>query len=107
MEAAHIDGATTFQIFYKIMMPLAKPALATATIYAFLNSWNEYLMVLTFMTDPAYQTVTMAPTFFTEALGGDPGKLYASLVLISLPTMVFYIFFQRFLQKGMTSGAVK
>ncbi|WP_214741999.1 MULTISPECIES: carbohydrate ABC transporter permease [unclassified Exiguobacterium] len=107
MEAAHIDGASTFQIFYKVMMPLAKPALATATIYAFLNSWNEYLMVLTFMTDPAKQTVTMAPTFFTEALGGDPGKLYASLVLISLPTMVFYIFFQRFLQKGMTSGAVK
>ncbi|HCN58423.1 MULTISPECIES: carbohydrate ABC transporter permease [Exiguobacterium] len=107
MEAAYIDGATILEVFFKVMLPLAKPALATALIYAFLNSWNEYLMVLTFMTDPAYQTVTMAPSFFKDALGGDPGKIYASLVLISLPTMVFYIFFQRFFQKGMTAGAVK
>jgi raffinose/stachyose/melibiose transport system permease protein len=64
-------------------------------------------MVLTFMTDPAYETVTMVPSFFKDALGGDPGTIYASLVLISLPTMIFYTFFQRFFQKGMTAGAVK
>lgn len=107
IEAAKIDGANIFQVYLRIMLPLAKPAIATVTIFAFLATWNEYLMVLTFIPDPTMQTVTMAPTFFMEQLGGDPGKIYASLVLISLPTIVFYLLFQRFFQSGLTTGAVK
>jgi raffinose/stachyose/melibiose transport system permease protein len=107
MEAATIDGANTFQIFGKIITPLARPALVTAGVFAFLATWNEYFMPLIFISDNAMGTVTLAPAYFQQAHGTDTSKLFASLVLISLPTMIFYIFTQKYLQAGMGEGAIK
>lgn len=107
MEAATIDGANSFQTFLRIITPLARPALVTAGVFAFLATWNEYLMPLLFMTNTNMQTITLAPSFFQQAHGTETHKLYASLVLISLPTIIFYMLTQRYLQAGMGEGAVK
>lgn len=107
MEAARMDGANLFQTFLKVIAPLAKPALVTAGVFAFLSTWNEYLMPLLFITDNSMGTVTLAPSYFQQAHGTDTSKLYASLVLISLPSMIFYLLTQKQLQSGMGEGAVK
>jgi len=110
LEAARIDGCTSFKVFYMIIVPLAKPALINALVLTFISAWNEYLIPLLFIRKPAKYTVTLATTYFSGGMHQTPDLLaqqYAALILISLPSIVVYIFCQKYMQAGLTAGAVK
>jgi len=107
LEAAKIDGAGSWKQFYHIILPLGMPILITIGILGFLQSWNEYLLPVAFINDKHMLTVTMSPKFFIQEYTADYHKVFAALVLISIPIIILYIFGQKYLQRGLTSGAVK
>lgn len=107
LEAAEIDGAHTLRQFYHIILPLGLPIMITVGIIVFLHSWNEYLLPLAFISDKAMYTVTLAPSFFIDEYSGDYNSVFAAMVLISIPIIVVYLFGQKYLQRGLTSGAIK
>ena len=107
LEAAEIDGATSFGTLIRVVLPLSRPIIAVVIIWAFLNSWNEYLFPLVFLQDPSMQVVTQVPTYFTSTYGSDVPKIFASLVLICLPITIVYLVLQRFFERGLTAGALK
>ncbi len=107
IEAARVDGYSHSRIFWKIMLPLAKPGLAVTTLFAFLAAWNEYVLAYTFMLDQKYYTL---PVKIYMYIGGSSvrwGTFSAMSVLVSIPVVVLFIIFQRYLTSGLTKGAVK
>ena len=106
-ECALIDGATRFEILWKIILPLAVPGLISAGIFAFTLSWNEFIYALTFISSSEVKTVPIG--VITELIDGDVyhwGALMAGALLGSLPVAVVYSFFVEYYVSGMT-GAVK
>ncbi|TVY10971.1 carbohydrate ABC transporter permease [Paenibacillus cremeus] len=107
LEAAEMDGSGAWGKFVNVILPLAVPVLTTVGILAFLNSWNQYLFPLVFINKEAMLTVTMAPKFFIKEYTSDYHKVFAALVLITIPIVILYIFGQKYMQRGLTSGAIK
>lgn len=107
LEAARVDGASSFRILLSVVVPLARPILAVVVIWSFLNSWNEFFLPLLFLQDTRLQTITQIPTYFTSTYGSDVPKIFAALVLMCLPIVVTYLAFQRFFERGLTAGALK
>jgi raffinose/stachyose/melibiose transport system permease protein len=107
-EAARIDGASDFRIFWQIMLPLTRPALATIAIFLFLQNWNEFLFALTFVTENSMRTLpTGIYALISSEFYGNYGLLAAALVLFSLPVLVLYFIFQQQFIEGLTAGALK
>ena len=108
-EAALVDGATYFQAFRKVVVPLAAPGLATAGILTFIGVWNEFLFVITLTSSPEARTVPAAIAFFTGAtLFEVPyGTITAASVVISVPLIIMVLLFQKRIVAGLTAGAVK
>lgn len=107
-EAARIDGAGDFRIFWLIMLPLTRPALATIAIFLFLQNWNEFLFALTFITDSSMRTLpTGIYSLLSSEFYGNYPLLAAALVLVSLPVLVLYALFQQQFIEGLTAGALK
>ena len=108
-EAAMIDGCSYSATFWRIMFPLAKPGLITVTIFNFLWYWNEFAFALTYISSGHKKTlpVGMATLMEVARYRTDWGALFAGLMLIMLPTLCFYIIFQREIIKGLTAGALK
>lgn len=108
-EAAVIDGCKPSQIFWRVMLPLAKPGLATAGIFVFIGLWNEYPLALVLMTDEANHTLPLgiANLTMSQKYQADWGALFAGLTIGVLPTLLIYAVFQRQIQEGLTAGAVK
>jgi multiple sugar transport system permease protein len=108
-EAALVDGATNFQAFYKIVVPLAAPGLATAGILTFIAAWNEFLLAITLTSSPAARTVPAAIAFFTGSVQFEQplGTFSAASVTISIPLIVMVLLFQKRIVAGLTAGAVK
>jgi ABC-type glycerol-3-phosphate transport system permease component len=107
-EAARIDGASDFRIFWQIMLPLTRPALATISIFLFLQNWNEFLFALTFVTENSMRTLpTGIYALISSEFYGNYGLLAAALVLFSLPVLVLYFIFQQQFIEGLTAGALK
>lgn len=107
VDAGRIDGASEFGIFWRIMLPLAKPGIATITIFQFLGAWNEFIFAATFVHTPELRT--LQPSIF--AMVGRystnwPG-VTAALTLSILPIIIVYVFMQRQFVAGLTSGAIK
>jgi raffinose/stachyose/melibiose transport system permease protein len=107
LEAARIDGCGSFKTLLYVMLPLSKPIATVIVIWSFLQSWNEYLLGLVFMQKETMQIVTQAPQFFIGQYTQDTGKIFASLVLISLPVMIAYLLMQKFFEDSMTAGSIK
>ncbi|WP_165972206.1 carbohydrate ABC transporter permease [Paenibacillus piri] len=107
LDAARIDGCGSFKALLFILVPLCKPMSVVVVIWGFLNSWNEYFLALVFMRKETMQTITQAPQFFTDAYSSDTGKIFAALVLISIPVVVLYLCLQKYFEDGMTTGSVK
>lgn len=107
LEAARIDGASSFRVLLSIVMPLAKPITVVVVVWAFLNTWNEFFLPLLIMQDQASQMITQVPIYFTSTYGSDIPKIFAALVLISLPIVVAYLSLQKFFEKGLSAGAIK
>lgn len=110
-EAAYVDGATPWQVFYKIMMPLAVPGMATTGLLAFIAAWNEFLFALSFTQTPDKRTVTYAIQAFSTSTSGlyevPWGQTMAASVLVTVPLIVLALIFQRHILAGLTAGAVK
>jgi ABC-type glycerol-3-phosphate transport system permease component len=107
IEAAKIDGANSFGILLRVVLPLSKPIAAVVVVWSFLNSWNEFLLPLLFLQDTSLPVVTQVPTYFTSTYGSDVPKIFASLVMMCLPVVIAYLSFQRFFERGLTAGALK
>lgn len=105
-EAAYIDGCTKWQLFFKIILPIAKPAVATLFITDFLSTWNEYLLASVIINDNALKTVPVGTMTFVGEHGTDYGLLCAGVLISVLPVMIVYLAFQRHFVEGM-AGAVK
>jgi multiple sugar transport system permease protein len=108
-EAALVDGATRFQAFTKVVIPLAAPGLATAGILTFIFAWNEFLLAVTLTSTPAARTVPAAIAFFTGGSEHEEplGTIAAASVVISIPLIFLVLFFQKRIVAGLTAGAVK
>jgi multiple sugar transport system permease protein len=108
-EAALVDGATNFQAFYKVVIPLAAPGLATAGILTFIFAWNEFLLAVTLTSSPSARTVPAAIAFFTGATQFEQplGTISAASVVISVPLIIMVLLFQKRIVAGLTAGAVK
>src|SRR5690349_140285 len=108
-EAALVDGATYFQAFRKVVVPLAAPGMATAAILVFIGAWNEFLFAITLTSTPQARTVPAAIAFFTGATTFEIpiGTITAASVVISIPLIVMVLLFQKRIVAGLTAGAVK
>lgn len=106
-EAATIDGCTTVQLYYKIVVPLLKPGVVVVTIWTFLTCWNEFFLALCTMTKATTKTLPLIAQQYKGVYNSQPGILFAILILITIPMIVFYSIVQKQFVKGMTSGAVK
>lgn len=107
LEAARIDGCSSFGTLVRIVLPLAKPITAVLVVWAFLQAWNEFFLPLLFLQDQSLQTVTTIPLYFTSTYGSDQPKIFAALVLICLPIVIAYLCLQKFFEKGLSAGAIK
>ena len=110
MHSAQVDGATPFQTFYLILLPLTAPALITTGLLAFINAWNEYLFALTFTSiEPSARTVPVAIALFTgEIARQEPfGEIMAAAVMVTIPLVFLVLIFQQKIVAGLTAGAVK
>lgn len=110
MQSAQVDGATPFQTFYKILLPLTLPALVTTGLLAFINAWNEYLFALTFTTiESSARTVPVVMALFTGQISRQEpfGEIMAAAILITIPLLILVLIFQQKIVEGLTAGAVK
>jgi multiple sugar transport system permease protein len=108
-EAALVDGATHFQAFRKVVVPLAAPGLATAGILTFIFAWNEFLLAITLTSSQSARTVPAAIAFFTGSTQFEQplGTISAASVTISIPLIILVLLFQKRIVAGLTAGAVK
>jgi multiple sugar transport system permease protein len=108
-KAAKMDGATPFQAFWQVIVPLAAPGMVTTAILAFIFCWNDFLFAISLTSSNAARTAPATISFFTGSTQfEDPtGSIAAAAVVITIPIVVFVLFFQRRIVAGLTSGAVK
>jgi multiple sugar transport system permease protein len=103
-EAARIDGANEFQIMYRIILPLARPALVVVALLAGVNAWNDFLGPLIYLQNDKLYTLSLGLTFFKTMHGIQFNLLMAASCLVVLPVIVVFLFFQRFFMEGISLG---
>jgi raffinose/stachyose/melibiose transport system permease protein len=106
-EAARMDGATTWQLFWRIHMPLSLPALASLSILLFLWTWNQFLLAIVLVDDPANRTMAGALGAFQGQYGTDIPLLCAGSLLILTPTLIVFLVFQRHFVAALLQGSLK
>ena len=106
-EAAAVDGCGRFRTLALVVLPLSLPALVTAVIFAFIAAWNEYIVALTLMTDPARKPLTVGITSYVTAYVQHWNYLFAASVLAIVPVVVLFAVIERHLVGGLTAGSVK
>lgn len=109
IEAARLDGSGTFGVFWRILLPLSGPSLATVGVLSFVYCWNEYLLPTLLIQTPTRFPVTRAISLlqFDRMSQEQISQLYAGLILMTIPSVIVYLVSQRYLQSGVTAGAVK
>lgn len=106
-QAARIDGATRFQAFFLIVMPLSTPGIIATSIFSFIGAWNEYVYAYTFLSKQDSMTLPVGiQRFFTEFATDWPG-LMAATFLMSVPVVVLFLVLQKYFVRALTEGAVK
>lgn len=104
-EAACIDGANIYQTFFKIIIPLVKPAIATLVVFIFLSAWNEFTMALVLISKESLKTLPLGLLFFQGTFTTDWGAMGASMTLASLPTVLLYSMFSEQVENALTVGS--
>ena len=109
MEAAIMDGANNFQLFFQIVIPLAKNGLVSMGIFNFLGMWNQYILPLVLLTGREKYVLSQGLAFLQhqQRYQSDWSGLFAAVVIVMLPTLIVYIIFQSQIQRGLTVGALK
>jgi arabinogalactan oligomer / maltooligosaccharide transport system permease protein len=106
-ESALIDGASRAVIFWKIILPLATPAVAVTALFSFMTAWNEFILAATFMNKETSFTAPVGLQMMVGQFSSEWGHFAAGAVLVSLPVMALFFFLQKYLVSGLTAGAVK
>ncbi len=106
-EAARIDGASTWQTFWKLIFPLLMPMAATVGIFAFLYAWNDFMMPSLMISDPDLQTLPVRQNQFQTQFSNNYNISFASYLMAMTPAIVAYLFSQRWVMESVTQGAVK
>jgi arabinogalactan oligomer/maltooligosaccharide transport system permease protein len=106
-ESALIDGASQATIFFRIILPLAKPAVAVTALFSFMTAWNEYIQAATFMNQETMYTGPVGLRFFVAGFTQQWGYFAAGAIIAAIPVMALFLFLQKYLVSGLTAGAVK
>jgi raffinose/stachyose/melibiose transport system permease protein len=106
-EAARIDGCSELAAFWRVVLPISGPGLATVTILQFLGAWNEFLLALIFIRNPALRTIPLGLQSFFFEYSVEWGYLFAALSMATVPVILVYVLMQRHFISGLTAGAVK
>ncbi|MGF3056783.1 carbohydrate ABC transporter permease [Microbacterium sp. YY-01] len=107
LEAAAIDGATRWKILWSVVFPIVRPTLSVLVVFIFIWSWNEFYIPLILLADPASQTVPIALSTLRGQHSIDITVVNAGSLLSLIPTLIFFLIFQRTISRGVTAGAVK
>lgn len=106
-ESACIDGASIYKIFSTVIVPLLKPAIATVSIFTFLQAWNELMFATVFISDNSRKTLTVGIQSMSGQFSTQWGPIGAALVVATLPTIIIYLFLNKEVQESLVMGAVK
>jgi raffinose/stachyose/melibiose transport system permease protein len=106
-DAAYIDGCTAFGFFWRVLLPLARPALSAVAALTMIVSWNDFLIPLVILNSDKYWTLPLGTMQFQGQYGSDLALVSAFITLSAIPTIIFYMFAERQIVSGLTAGAVK
>ena len=106
-DAAEIDGCSTFGFFWRVLLPLSRPALATVAVLAIVSSWNAFLLPLVILSDQVNWTLPLGVTNFSTQYSSDTARILAYTTLSLIPALGFYLIAERQLVGGLTAGGVK
>ncbi|MFI5326888.1 MAG: carbohydrate ABC transporter permease, partial [Candidatus Rokuibacteriota bacterium] len=107
-EAAEIDGCSHFGVFFRIILPLIRPALITSAIFSFYWTWEDFLTPLVYLNEPKLYTISVALRSFADASGAtDWGAIFAMSALSLVPVLVVFVVFQRYLVQGISTTGMK
>jgi arabinogalactan oligomer/maltooligosaccharide transport system permease protein len=106
-ESARIDGASARQIFLRIVLPLAKPAVAVTALFSFMTGWNEFILAATFMDEELMYTAPVGLRFFVGGYSQQWGYFAAGSIIVAIPVVALFFVLQKYLISGLTAGAVK
>jgi len=106
-EAARIDGMNEYQIWWRIMLPLSKPALSTLTIFTFVTTWNDFLGPMIYLTKTELKTIQIGLRMFIAQYSAEYGLIMAASVVVLIPVLVVFLSLQRFFVEGIASSGLK
>ena len=106
-EAAIMDGASPFQVFWKVVLPLARPALAVTALFSFMTAWNEFILAATLLNDASLFTLPVALQRYVGEYKVEWGHFAAGALVVSAPVMALFFALQKHLVGGLTAGGVK
>ncbi|WP_437585212.1 carbohydrate ABC transporter permease [Paramicrobacterium sp. CJ85] len=108
-EAAYIDGASEWRTFFQVMLPMAKPGMASVAIFNFLGLWNQFLLPIALNTDQTKYVLSQGMAAFASSAGYqvDYGALFAAVIITVVPVLIVYVIFQRQLQGSVSQGTLK
>ena len=107
VEAARIDGASSWMTLWRVLVPFGRPAILTMMVLVFMWTWNEFLLALVMVSNEALRTAPLGLSYFQGRYGADIASLSAASVIVALPVVVLYLFLQRHFIAGMLGGALK
>lgn len=107
LEAARVDGASEFNTFLTIVVPMVKPGIGALAIFTFINSWNDYFMQLVMLASNANQTISLGIATMQAETSVDMGLLMAGTTLAAFPIIIVFLIFQKYFTQGIAMGAVK
>lgn len=107
IEAAEMDGARSWRILWQVLLPISRPAVLTLALLSFMWTWNDFFLSLVFIADPAIQPVTLALGVFQGKNTLDVNLMAAASVIVAVPVLILYAFFQRHFISGVLNGAIK
>jgi raffinose/stachyose/melibiose transport system permease protein len=106
-EAACIDGCSIYKTFFSIALPLSKTGIFVTGMMSFVNTWNELLVSMVFISDPEKKTLPVTLTYFVGPYATNYVQMFAAIVIAVVPTIVVYSIFSNQIVEGLTAGAVK
>jgi multiple sugar transport system permease protein len=106
-EAARIDGMSEYQIYAKIMLPLSKPALSTLVIFTFVNTWNDFLGPLIYLTTQEKKTIQIGLRMFIGQYSSEYGLIMAASVISLIPVLIVFLALQRYFVEGIAASGIK
>ena len=106
-EAAIMDGCNPFQMFYRIILPLVKPAISTVAVLSFMSSWSDFMGALLYLNKPSMYPVSYALKLFSDESGTNYGPMFAMSVASLIPVLILFFIFQKSLVEGISTTGVK